>query len=881
MDHLPTGTVTFLFSDIEGSTRLIQRAGDRFPAILEDHHRLVRERISARGGVELGTEGDSFFVVFPTAPQAVAAAIEAQRALSSHRWPSGADPRVRMGLHTGEGTLGGDNYTGVDVHRAARVAAAAHGGQILLSGPTASLVERVMPEGASLRDLGEHHLRDLAHPEHLFQVMAPGLPSDFPPPVSVETRRGNLPRQLTTFIGRGRELEEVKERLGAARLLTLTGPGGTGKTRLSIQAAGEVQDQYEGAYFVPLAPITDPGLVPTTIADALGLSEVPGREPIEVVIDHLAGRKVLLVLDNFEQVLPAAEAVGEVLSASGDVTVLATSREPLRLAGEQEYPVPPLGLPDPSALPPLESLSQYEAVALFIERARAVRPRFGVTEENAPAIAEIVSRLDGLPLAIELAAARSRILTPQAMLKRLDHRLSLLAGGARDLPARQRTLRDAIAWSYDLLEPPEAALFARLSVYVDGFTLESVEAVCDGGDGSGLDPLEGVESLANKSLLRQMDSPTGESRFFMLETIREYAGERLAGSPEADEVARRHADHFLALARRATPLLFGHDRARWLDAMTAEHDNFRAALAWAQGAGQVETALWLAASLWRFWQMRGHLVEGRDRLAAVLELPGTEEHPEAKAEALEAAGGVTYWMAETTASRRYYEECLDIRRRLGDPRGIAQALYNLSFPYTFTRREYREPDRAMPLLEEALGIFRELGDEEGVARTLWGLGDVYVQMRRYREAEPYLGEALDRHRELGDRFGMSWDLFMLGVNLLNMGRLDEAEGRLVESLSILSEGGDLSGLPLVLGAHAALATERGDAPRAVRLAAAARVLERASGAALMSVNEEFEGWTESREALVPPDEYRRLWAEGEAMSADQAVAYALEASTDR
>ena len=387
---LPTGTITFLLTDIEGSTRIVARLRDRYPALLEEHQRLLRDVFRAAGGVEVGTEGDSFFVVFPAAPNAVAAAAAAQQALEGHDWPEGEQVRVRMGLHTGEAILGGDNYTGIDLHRAARIAAAAHGGQVLLSEATHALVAQTLPEGVAARELGEYRLKDLSQPERLYQLEVPGLPQEFPPIRSLDTRQGNLPEPLTSFVGRREELAEIPEILAETRLLTLTGPGGSGKTRLSIQVGSELEDRFDGGvFFVPLAPIEDPELVVPTIAEVLGVDEDPGRSPIETLTEHLTDRETLLILDNFEQVTPAARAVGEILGATEGVRVLATSREPLHLVGEREYPVPPLRLPDLKDLPPLDALSQFEAVQLFIQRASAVQPGFTVTKENAAAVAEI------------------------------------------------------------------------------------------------------------------------------------------------------------------------------------------------------------------------------------------------------------------------------------------------------------------------------------------------------------------------------------------------------------------------------------------------------------------------------------------------------------
>src|SRR6186997_2706801 len=434
MPELLTGTVTFFFSDIEGSTLMLRSQGEAWGPLLERHRELMRQAFADNGGEKVGTEGDSFFVAFPTAPGAVAAAVQAQRALAAERWPEGAEIRVRIGLHTGEASFSAKTYVGLHVHRASRIASVAHGGQVLISSATRALVGQSLPDGVELRDLGEHRLKDLELPEHLWQLVIAELRSDFAPISSGEATPNNLPKRLTTFLGREREIGEVGELLDGHRLLTLTGPGGTGKTRLSLEVASRMLARYpNGVYFVELASITDPELVLSAIAQALNLPDRGGRGTDQRLIDFLGEQRMLLVLDNFEQVTDAAPEIGRLLAAAKNVTVLSSSRSALQISGEQEYPVPPLDLPDPSNLPTLAQLSQYEAVALFIERARAVKPAFEVTNENAPAVAEICVRLDGLPLAIELAAARIRILTPQAMLGRLGDRLGLLAGGSRDL----------------------------------------------------------------------------------------------------------------------------------------------------------------------------------------------------------------------------------------------------------------------------------------------------------------------------------------------------------------------------------------------------------------------------------------------------------------
>ena len=638
MTELPTGTVTFLFTDIEGSTRLAQELGDGWPPLLERHRQIARAAWAEQEGVEIGTEGDSFFVVFGSAPQAVAAAVAVQRGLAAEAWPANAVIRVRMGLHSGEGLISGGSYVGLDVHRAARIANAGHGGQVLLSATTHALVEGSLPDGVSLREMGEHRLKDLSRPERIWDLVISGVPSEFPPLRTLNAVPNNLPTQLTSFLGRQREIAEASQLLIDGRLLTLTGPGGTGKTRLSLQIAADATDRFpDGIYFVPLGTISQSDLVLPTIAQALGLVD-PGTHALDRLADHIGGKSILLVLDNFEQVNDAAPQIAELLVRARQISILVTSRSPLRVSGEREYPVPPLGVPDPTHLPDLDILSTYESVALFIERAMAVRPDFAVNSANAPAVAEICVRLDGLPLAIELAAARVRVLSPQAIMERLGDRLKLLSGGSRDLPERQQTLRGAIAWSHDLLDEADQRVFARFSVFAGGATLGAIEQVAfDPGEDS--DALDAIASLVDKSLVRQESEPDGEPRFRMLGTIREFATEKLGERGEAEELASRHAAWVLALVEAGAASVFGPDQKAILDRYEREHDNIRAALSRAIAGGQAEMAMRIFAACWRFWQMRGYLAEAREQAERVLALPGTTDHPEARGAALEAAGG--------------------------------------------------------------------------------------------------------------------------------------------------------------------------------------------------------------------------------------------------
>jgi predicted ATPase/class 3 adenylate cyclase len=511
----PTGTLTFLFTDIEGSTRLWEHDAPAMQAALARHDELLKLAIEERGGYVFKTVGDAFCAVFPTASDALEAALEIQRRLLSSEWEQSEPLRVRMALHTGAAEERDGDYFGPPVNRVARLLSAAHGGQVLLSLPTQELVRDQLLVGTTLRDLGEHRLKDLFRPERVFQLSAPELPSEFPPLRTLEAYRNNLPLQPTPLIGRENEVSEVCDLLGgeATRLLTLTGPGGIGKTRVALQAAADLLEDFtDGAFFVPLATLTEAELFFSAVAETLGVKETAEQPLDETLKDYLSERRLLLLLDNFEQVLEAAPSVTELLAGAPGLKVLATSRTPLGLYGEHEFPVPPLSMPDLKRPPLLERLTHYEAVRLFLERAQAVKPDFKVTNESAPAVAEICVRLDGLPLAIELAAARIKMLPPKAMLQRLGSRLKLLTGGAHDLPERQRTLRATIEWSHALLDEGEQLLFGRLSVFSGGRTLEAIEAICDAEGDLPVDAFDGVSSLLDKSLIRQEEGPGGEPR---------------------------------------------------------------------------------------------------------------------------------------------------------------------------------------------------------------------------------------------------------------------------------------------------------------------------------------------------------------------------------
>jgi predicted ATPase/class 3 adenylate cyclase len=869
MSELPTGTVTFLFTDIEGSTRLIQKLGEHFLAVLGEHAEIVRGALSEFGGVEVNTEGDSFFVAFRSPVDAVSAAVTTQRGLAAHDWPTEAVVRVRMGVHTGEGVLGGNDYVGIDVNRAARISAAAHGGQVLISDATRGLVEHALPEGTALSDLGPHRLKDIAHPEHLYHLTIEDLPSDFPPPRTLDARPNNLPLQLTSFVGREGEIAKVRHLLDSTRLLTLTGAGGTGKTRLALQVAGEVLTEYrDGAFFVDLSAVTDPVLVPSAIARALGVQEVAELPILEAVKEHLSARELLLVLDNFEQVVRAGPSVETLLTGAPGLRVLVTSRVVLSLRGEQEYAVPPLDPPELDGALDLQSLRRIEAVQLFTDRAVAVSPRFQVTEKNAAAVAAITARLDGLPLAIELAATRTKVLTPEQMLPRLQECLTVLTG-SKNLPERQRTLRGAITWSHQLLDPAEQGFFARLSVFRGGWTLESAESICEPQE-LGLDVLDGLSSLVDQSLIRRSEPEDGDPRFSMLETIREFGQEQLRERDEADLLHRRHAEHFLELAAEAETHLVAEDQGEWLDRCDREHANIRAALRWAIDAGDADRVQGAAGAIWRFWQQRGHQAEGRGWLEESLAMTSGQGPTSARAKAMIGAGGLAWWQQDRETARAFYEGALAIERELGDPARIAEAIYNLSFVIAG-----EDIDAAAAMLEESLDLFREVGDEAGVAQVQAMLVIRDAEAGNWDPVITRLEDSTAIWRRRGDRLHLAFDLIWLAFAYGRVGRVAEARSAGLEALDLFCEVDNPTGVLITIADLAWLASWEGRHEDALRLAGAYESLSESAGGPPGGFAGLLEGDpTEEARPHLAEEVAQRAFEEGRAMSLEQAIALA-------
>src|SRR5918994_610705 len=777
MSELPTGTVTFLFTDVEGSTKLWERYPQAMRATMARHDEVLREVMESGGGYVFKTVGDAFCVAFSSAPHALEAAVDAQRALLSEEREKTSPLRVRMALHTGAADEREGDYFGPPVNRVARLLSAGHGGQVLLSHAAQELTRDDLPEGSSLRDLGERRLKDLFRPERIFQLVAPNLPTSFPPLKTLDARMNNLPAQPTPLVGRERELGEVRDLLRGeeVRLLTLTGPGGIGKTRLGLQVAAELLDEFEdGVFFVALAPITDPSLVASAIAEPLGVVEA-GDEPLEEGLKgYLRGKELLLLLDNFEQVLGAAPLVGELLSVCPKLKVLATSRSALRVYGEQEYPVPPLELPNHK----------------------------------------------------RLAAARIKLLPPRAMLERLGSRLKLVTGGARNLPERQRTLRSTIEWSHALLEEGERVLFVRLAVFSGGCTLEAIEAVCDAEDDLPVDALEGVSSLLDKSLLRQEEGPEGEARFVMLETIHEYARERLEASGEAEETWRLHAEYFLGLAEEAEPELSEADQLACLERLEAEHDNMRAALTWSLEKGS-ETALRLAGALARFWEMRAHFLEGSAWLEAALRqsdrVDAAATDVAMRAKLLSEAGTFAFFRTDFEHAIVLHGEALKLYRELGDDSGVAFALLCLGAQHM----EKDDPERAVPFLEEALALSHRIGDKRNIASTLHNLAEVERQRGNYERAKTLGMQSIALSREMEDKWDLAVVVGWLGLLAVWSGEdYDLAERSLEEALALDRELGNWAYGAYCLESFAGLGGARAQGVRAARLWGAAEALRK-------------------------------------------------------
>jgi predicted ATPase len=818
---LPRGTVTFLFTDVEGSTQLLHELGpERYADALAEHRRVLRAAFERHGGVEVDTQGDSFFVAFPTAPGAVAAAAEGQAGLE--RGPI----RVRMGMHTGTPIVTEEGYVGADVHRAARISAASHGGQVVVSSATAALVER-----SGLRDLGEHRLKDLSAPEHLYQYGA----DSFAPLMSLY--RTNLPVPTSSFLGRASELSEIVGLLGRdnARVVTLTGPGGIGKTRLAARAAGEVSQQYaDGVFWVDLAALRDPRLVVPAIATELGAKDE--------VVAHIGAGRMLLVLDNFEQVIEAAREVAALVAGCAHLDLLVTSREPLRVAGERVVAVPPLG--------------ERDAESLFFERALAVCSDFTGDGE----VSTICRRLDHLPLAIELAAARASALSPVELLDYLDRRLAVLTGGRRDAPERQQTLRAAISWSYELLTPSEQRLFTRLGIFSGGFTLEAAREVCHGD-------LETLASLVDKSLVRHRDR-----RYWMLETVREFAAEELANLGEHDATAVAHADYFAALAERVDSHFATSDEPTWVMLLVREHDNVRAALAY---SARSPRQLRLVAALWGFWMQQGHYTEGRRWLRGALAYRENAP-PEHIARALLATAVLARHQGDFDDAEKAANESVAIAQAAGLRTLEARALGTLS---NIALARHDVP-HAADLLARTDVLLRELGDDKRLAITVANRSYLALQTGDFPTAYALANEGRSLSRDTGDLANVVTADLNLSLAARSLGKLEMSTQALVEALELAREVGDPASLAeaLIIAAASIVSRDPGTARALIDVADKARrdlMLE------LLPIEQEVHDAVQRELRGIPRIDVAVDLSEGDLpIVIDTAVGRALEALAD-
>jgi predicted ATPase/class 3 adenylate cyclase len=870
---LPTGTVTFLFADIEGSTRLLQQLGDAYADVLIECRRLIRAAVQERGGREADAEGDGVFAAFPSAREALLAAITAQQSILRNPWPTGAAVRVRMGLHTGEPRVTEVGYVGMDVHRAARISAAAHGGQILISDTTHALVAKDLPVGIRLHDLGEHRLKDLAHPHRLFHLLAADLPASFPPIRSLDILRNNLPRQLTNFIGREKEIAEIKQLLSTAALVTLTGAGGAGKTRLALQVAAAVMEGFaDGVWLAEFAPIADPALVPKTVATAVGVPEQPGREIKETLIDALRPKAVLLVLDNCEHLLEAcADIAGALLRACPQVRILATSRERLAVPGERLWRVPSLSLPDARHLPAVENLVLYDAIRLFVDRATTIAPEFRVTSEDVPALVQACQRLDGIPLAIELAAARAKVLSVRQITERLDDRFRLLTEGSRTALPRHQTLRAVMDWSYDLLSEQERILLRRLSVFAGGWTLEAAESVCIRHAVETPKVLDLLTQLVDKSLV-MVETQGSVAWYRLLETVRQYARDRLTAAGESAGMQTQHRNWYLDLAERAEPELRGPGQSAWLKQLELEHDNLRAALESSiEEHDGAHAGLRLAGALYWFWFVRGHWSEGRRWLEAFLTRSSDVPVP-ALLKALQGVSFLAYRQGDFKRATAVQEQGLAVARNLCDSRSVALFLITTGL-VAMNQGDY---GRATVQIEESLALSRQLGDRWLISLALGNLGTVVRHQHDYPQAAALYEQALALSREIGDKRRIAYSLRNLGIVALHRGDYDQARAFFSESLFLIREFLDPFIIEGCVAGMAVLSGARGLHMRAARLLGVAAALCQTFGLHRAPPDQAaHDQQVASTSSALGETAFTAAWAEGSVMTMEEGINYAV------
>ena len=811
--HEPPPVTTFLFTDLEGSTRLWELDPERMRPALAHHDGVARSAVEDNRGTVVKMIGDGMHAAFDDPLDAVCAALQLQQALANLEATEGIPLRARCGLHAGVYERRANDFFGTAVNRAARIMSAAHGGQVLLSQAVADLVTERLPAGITLRDLGTVRLRDLAKPEHVYQVTHPTLRQDFPPLRSLEAIPNNLPHQTTSFVGREHELVEIRQLLGTTRLLTLVGVGGLGKTRLSLQLAADVLDDYaDGVWFVELAPLADPQRVAQAVASVVGVREDAGRPVIEALARFVKDRRLLLILDNCEHLVQAcAELAIRLLQSGPNLKILASSRELLRVAGEITYPVPALATPDPQQAIPLESLTQYAAVHLFIDRATAAQPAFRVTEKNAAAVADICHRLDGIPLALELAAACVRTLSVERIAQRLSDRFHLLTGGDRTALPRQQTLRALIDWSYDLLSEPERALLRRLAVFAGGFTLEAAETVGAAGEITQTDVLTLLASLVDKSLVAP---EAGGERYRLLDTVQEYARQRLDHSGEEEDARTRHLAFYLRFAEKARPELAGPEQGAWLARLDLEHENLLAAHAWCDRANTgAETGVRLVHAVKPYWFNRGLLGLGHRTTVGALARAGAQARGLARCVVLADAGQFCMFMGSYREAVGHLVESLAIARELGNTAMVARVLQ----PLGMAALGQGDVTAANGYLEEALALAREQGDKRELAAALNALAQLHRALGRLQTAEPLYEDGLALARELGDRESIAIGLLNLAMVAIGRSSQDRPRTMLLDALVVAEEIGSKRMGQSVLEVCAGLASLREEWERAAVL----------------------------------------------------------------
>ena len=924
MNLFPSGTVTFLFTDIEGSTKLAQEYPDATPSLFTRHNEILQQAIDTYNGYVFQVVGDSFSASFHNAKDALNAALDAQRLLHNEAW-SPVPVKVRMGIHTGQAEVqeSGDYQGYLTLSHAQRLMSAAHGGQVLISLATQELVLAELPEGVSLQDMGLRRLKDVIRPEHIYQVITADLPKDFPPIKTLDLHLHNLPAQMTSFIGRERELTEIKQALSAHRLVTLTGSGGAGKSRLSLQVGMDCLSQFaDGVWLVELAPVTDPALVAQTLLATFNLREGRNRSVLDVLTDYLRTKTILLLLDNCEHLIDSCAQTSEaLLQACPNLRILASSREALGITGEFAYRVPSLNTPNPEQLPALDQLEKADSIRLFVERASTAKPGFTLTNMNAFSLAQICYRLDGIPLAIELAASRVKVLSPDQIAARLDDRFRLLTGGSRTALPRQQTLRAMIDWSYSLLSEEEKALFRRLAVFVGGWTLEAAEAVCADAGPDGIlphDVLDLLTRLVDKSLV-VIEETEGEIRYHRLETIRQYSREKFFETDEVHAVRDRHLDFFVEFAELVDKKLKGRDQLFWHRRMSVEQDNLRAALEWGLNRNP-DRALRIAGAANLFWTAGGYSAEGfrwtQTALERVEKLSDTpnEQRRVARAKALCGLTRLYLSLGDNANAKRAAEESVALYQQSQDQHGLAFALIVLAYPLEFLG----EREQAEAALQESYSIGRAEGDTYIICRALNRLGHVIVDL--YSDlnlAQRYVEESLQLAKEAGLRSQEAQAFEILGFIATHRNQPDAARRYLAESVrayeeigasfNVILEKSNLAHLERKLGNYADaleyyretitafrdmgqtgavshqlecfgfIALSQNQHERALQLFAAANVLREKSNTPMTPDEQAYfdEQLKTLREHMDLP-KFESIWSKGQAMRIEQAIQFALD-----